>query len=104
MRIVRSSVLAFLLGLTLCTSLVSAAESRSEGLGAGHRRAEQGLSHAVGHFWSALVSLWSEAGCQIDPLGRCSPSDQQQGLTAVDRRPAPADAGCEMDPLGCSAK
>jgi hypothetical protein len=103
MRVFRSGVLALLLGLTLCTCQAFAAGGHPKGPSAGNRKAERGLSHTVGRLWEGLVSLWGEAGCQIDPLGRCSPTEQQQGLTAGDQRPAPADAGCQMDPLGCSA-
>jgi len=44
--------------------------------------------------WSFLSAIWSgpstDAGCGMDPYGRCAPAAQ----------PA-ADAGCGMDPWGC---
>lgn len=38
--------------------------------------------------WSLLTSIWSEAGCGMDPDGKCLPAPQ-------------TDAGCGMDPNGC---
>lgn len=37
--------------------------------------------------WTLLTSIWSEAGCIMDPDGRCAPAPQ-------------ADEGCIMDPNG----
>jgi hypothetical protein len=53
------------------------------------------LENLLGPLRAFLVSLWSRAGCEIDPWGRCL----QGARTAVPRPPAP-DAGCEIDPLG----
>ena len=87
MRVFRRTSLALLLGLTLCASWASAADSRR----VGHPQAAQGLAGTAGRLWSVLISLWSVAGCELDPLGLCSPAAL---------RSAPADEGCELDPLG----
>lgn len=39
--------------------------------------------------WGALVSLWGEIGCRIDPSGACAP--------------ATAEIGCGIDPSGACA-
>jgi uncharacterized protein with LGFP repeats len=38
--------------------------------------------------WSLLTAAWSDAGCGMDPSGRCLPAPQ-------------IDEGCRMDPDGC---
>ncbi len=99
MRILRSSALVFLLVLPLCSSGALGAQARASRSAQPTAAASPGL---LGQLRGFLVSLWSPAGCEIDPLGikSCHPT----GLVAP--RPAPAaDAGCEIDPLGrCAAQ
>ncbi len=42
----------------------------------------------ISQVWSLLTSVWDEAGCRMDPDGKCLPAPQ-------------TDAGCRMDPDGC---
>lgn len=41
----------------------------------------------VAGFWGWWAGLWADAGCIIDPGGRCTPAPSQ-------------DAGCIIDPNG----
>jgi hypothetical protein len=43
--------------------------------------------------WRLLTNLWSEAGCILDPDGRCVAN---QGPASI----PPAHAGCILDPSG----
>jgi hypothetical protein len=79
MRVFRST--ALLLALTLAAAAPGfAAQPRGAAPAA---RPTSALASLRGF----LVSLWNDAGCLIDPLGRC--------LTRT-----AADEGCLMDPLG----
>jgi len=100
MRIFRSTLLASLLGLALCTSWASAADAHLEGTRAVHRDAERRRPDLITNLSATLVSIWNKAGCSIDPLGRCVPKDESHGLAA--QKPVPADEGCRLDPLGCA--
>ena len=59
--------------------------------------------------WGSLASLWSAAGCELDPSGRCvssragtAPAYAGRGTgRLVNVRGA---AGCEIDPSGRSVK
>ena len=65
-------------------------------------------SNLLAQAWSALVSLWEEIGCGIDPSGACAPASGEigcgidpNGLCAT----APGtsgqqDIGCLIDPNG----
>lgn len=46
-----------------------------------------GRPAALSQIWNLLTSIWSEAGCRMDPNGGCIPEPQ-------------TDAGCRMDPSG----
>ena len=49
----------------------------------------------AGRLWRWLTGLWNEAGCELDPDGRCiTPPNGGPGSTSQ------ADAGCELDPNG----
>ena len=45
--------------------------------------------------WSLLAALCPDAGCLIDPSGRCKGT-----LAAAPALPASADEGCLIDPSG----
>jgi hypothetical protein len=51
-----------------------------------------GRPAVLDHLWTLLTSVWSasspDAGCGMDPDGRCNPAPQP-------------DEGCGMDPNGC---
>ena len=49
----------------------------------------------AGRLWRWLTGLWNEAGCQLDPDGRCitPPGGGSGSSTQV-------DAGCHIDPNG----
>lgn len=74
---------------TLVSPWVAVAEpgARSEARGDG---APWGLFSRV---WNTLVLTWAEAGCIMDPYGRC-------GGAATPETPENLDAGCRMDPFG----
>jgi hypothetical protein len=44
---------------------------------------------AFSTLWHLLTTLWSEAGCHLDPYGRC-----------IDDVGSTGDAGCSADPFG----
>lgn len=46
-----------------------------------------GRPAALSQVWTLLTSIWSEAGCRMDPDGKCLPETQ-------------TTAGCRMDPSG----
>ncbi|MFL6199089.1 MAG: hypothetical protein ACJ76J_07930 [Thermoanaerobaculia bacterium] len=57
------------------------------------------------HVWSFFTSIWSEAGCRMDPSGLCVPAPQVDEGCIMDPNgrclPAPrTDEGCRMDPSG----
>jgi hypothetical protein len=92
MRVFRSPALVLLFALVLGAPAAFASPARATAPAA-RQAAERGsIFHQLRDF---LVSLWSPAGCEIDPWGRCLTAPRN-GVP-----PAPtADAGCEMDPLG----
>ena len=82
--------------------LLLAAVLTAPGAFAGHRLEKPRPAHnaepaplaLVSRAWSFLTSLWSKAGCNIDPNGQC-----------VSRTPLPpptdqSDIGCNIDPNG----
>jgi hypothetical protein len=80
MKMLRKAAVLVLLGLVLAAPWASAAEARER----------EPLLHGL---WSFLGSVWSAAGCRLDPLGGCSTGEEPQ---------APGtDAGCRLDPWGC---
>jgi hypothetical protein len=80
----------FLLGLVLTTPAFA------EGFRAS---ATAGTPDALGRFWSFLTSLWSPAGCYIDPDGWCSTSPSTAPVQTDQM-----DTGCMVDPSGhCGA-
>lgn len=99
----RRKIAAFLLAILLLTPWVAAAEPRP-----GEYQPTQGL---LARLWSALTAVWIDAGCTIDPYGRCGGDSLDNGCTIdPDGRcgshgttPAPgenADGGCTIDPNG----
>lgn len=93
MRTLRPAAGVLLLALTLGTPAGFAAPARAATPAAQQGAAEsKDLLHQLQDF---LVHLWSPAGCEFDPLGRCV----QGNKAAVPQPPAPS-AGCEWDPWG----
>jgi hypothetical protein len=86
---VRSIVVLLVLCAVLTSPLPSSAAPRP-GHGPAVQVAPHGIAEVFGWFRNAVVSLWSKAGCQADPFGRCV-----NGLTT----PA-SEAGCQIDPFG----
>jgi hypothetical protein len=91
MRAFRPAASVLLLALTL--GAPGLASARSTANAAPPRAAEQG--DLLLQLRALLVSLWSPAGCEIDPFGRCVP-----GTQAVSPKLPTADAGCRIDPWG----
>jgi len=57
--------------------------------------------------WGSLVNLWSAAGCEIDPNGKCVNNHGSAGVARAGRGigsgrlvNARGAAGCEIDPDG----
>ncbi len=46
-------------------------------------------------FWRALITLWGEEGCTIDPYGRCITSPGSGATSGTT-----GDNGCTIDPSG----
>jgi len=89
MRILRPAAGVLLLGLTLGASTGFAATTPAARQGAAARVV------LLDQLRGFLVSLWSAAGCEMDPLGRCLP-----GKTTTQPHSLTAPAGCRIDPLG----
>ncbi len=95
----RRTILAFVLAMVLVTPWASA-----------EPRMDIGSRDAFTRLWSLLTSLWSEAGCQLDPDGKCAPNLPDAGCEAdpngrclPEQDPSPTndlDAGCQADPDG----
>jgi hypothetical protein len=91
MRSLQSWVGLVGLCLLLGASVASAAEAPSAAVG----REVSGMARILGHLQAFLKTVWENEGCEIDPLGRCSP-----GAGAADPGAPSADEGYEIDPLG----
>jgi hypothetical protein len=94
MRVLRKAAVLVLLGLSLGTSGVFAAQAQSEGPRHPAKVVTPGASY-IAPVWHRFVGLWLKAGCTINPLGQCHsiPGTQSQ-----------SDSGCGIDPLGrCSS-
>lgn len=58
--------------------------------------------------WNALVGLWGESGCSVDPSGACGSASQAEhgcsedpnGGCAAGAATAVAESGCSVDPDG----
>lgn len=59
-------------------------------------------------FWAALIELWGQSGCSLDPDGTCGAGSQSQSGCSVDpsgrcvgggATPA-SQSGCTVDPSG----
>ena len=71
-----------------------------------------GLGDLLVQVWSALTVLWGDAGCSLDPNGRCQgaptldegcsadPSGRCKGATVPMAPPPTLDEGCSLDPDG----
>ena len=94
MRIVRpaAGVLLLLLGLTLGASTSFAATATPATTARQGAAARGDLLDQLRGF---LVSLWSPAGCEMDPLGRCI-----SGATTALPHTLAAPVGCRLDPWG----
>ncbi|HWM90549.1 MAG TPA: hypothetical protein VN493_07255 [Thermoanaerobaculia bacterium] len=78
----RRRISVLLLALVLAAPWSLAAEPRFEQRGAAWNLFDR--------LWGALTSLWSEAGCTLDPSGKC-----------LGGNVAPmGDNGCTLDPDG----
>lgn len=89
---VRSTPRRTLVLLVLCVLLVSPGLSTAAPR-SGSRVAPvttTSMGDLLGWLRSSLASLWSKAGCQVDPDGRCL-----NGLATT-----PTDNGCQVDPNG----
>jgi hypothetical protein len=85
----RSTLVRTVVLLVLCAVLVSplaSAAAPRPGHGPAARIAAQGVVDVFGWLKNAVVALWSKAGCELDPFGRCME--------------APTKAGCRADPFG----
>ena len=55
--------------------------------------------------WRSVQSVWSKAGCSLDPYGRCLPSTLQELENGCSIDPyghyrGSEKAGCRLDPYG----
>ncbi len=93
MRTFRPVIGVLLLALTLGTPVGFASPARATASTAPQKTAARGdLRQQLRGF---LVGLWSAAGCELDPWGRCL-----KGATATAPQPPSLDAGCMADPWG----
>jgi hypothetical protein len=89
MRVLRLATV-LVLGLALGASQASAAQVQREPIPRGLKPDTHSI--ILERLGSLLMSLWSKAGCKIDPLGNCVASTTS------------TDTGCGIDPLGrCAA-
>jgi hypothetical protein len=91
----RRKIVLLLLVAVLATPWASAASLLPES-----PRVAQALDSIslVGSVWRLLRSAWNEAGCRIDPDGRCV----KEGCM-IDPNGSRAKAGCRIDPNGLCA-
>jgi hypothetical protein len=78
----RRTTILFLLALALVGPWTAAAEAAD--------RAGSALLQPwdiAAQIWNALVGLWDESGCSLDPNGACGAGSQ-------------AESGCTVDPSG----
>lgn len=79
----RRKAAVFLLFSAFTLPMASTAEPRL-----GSQRSWSLLEQA----WNTLLAIWSEAGCTLDPNGKCAPTSST------------SDEGCTIDPDGkCAA-
>ena len=100
----RFRFIVLLLSLTLLATSGFAAEPRSAARPAPPRSTwVDTLAQSFGGF---LKSLWSDAGCIIDPLGRCATQPKMDNGCRIDplggciQAQPTTDNGCFLDPLG----
>jgi hypothetical protein len=91
MRSLRSWVGLVGLCLFLGAPVASAAEAPSAAVG----QEVSGMARILGHLQAFLKAVWENEGCDIDPLGRCSP-----GTTGEEPGAPSADEGWQIDPWG----
>jgi hypothetical protein len=95
MRVLRCAAVLLFFGFALgALPSVAAGAPRSESAFA-EGRAAAGPAYLFDRIWGLLASVWSEAGCSLDPLGRC-----HTGTASGEDDALLADAGCTIDPLG----
>ena len=92
-----SRIVALLLILAVSIPMALAADGRYAEGRAIIRVPVFTLGDLLSGFWTFLVSLWNEAGCSLDPSGRCIPGTgggDEGGSTVT------GDEGCSLDPHG----
>jgi len=82
---------AFVLILALAAPWAVAGEPRLRSLP--RAAAEPAAAGFFTTLWGLMTALWSDAGCHLDPFGRCL---DDLGGTASGQ----ADNGCRADPFG----
>jgi hypothetical protein len=87
----RRKTLLLLLVAVLVTPWASAASPLPESLRVGQALESDPL---VGPVWRLLRSVWTEAGCRIDPDGLCA------SQPVMNPPPPQTKAGCRLDPNG----
>lgn len=78
----RHKTAIFVLAAALAVPMASAAEPRAGSQPSGT------AWNLLDRAWAALLAIWSEAGCTLDPNGKCATADQT------------TDEGCTLDPSG----
>lgn len=104
----RSTFVRTVVLLVLCAVLVSplaSAAAPRPGHGPAARIGAQGVVDVVGWFKNAVVALWSKAGCEVDPFGRCVDTPATKNGCQADPFGRCVDApttknGCGADPFG----
>jgi hypothetical protein len=88
MQVFRRATVLVLLGLSLGTSGAYAAAACPEV----RPQAARSAADRIGSWWNLVMTVWTKAGCVIDPWGRCAVSPASQTPHARER--------CRIDPLG----
>lgn len=90
---------ALVLAGALLAPWLSASENRTPARRGRSSAVAQAPWQVLGRLWGALVSVWGENGCSLDPDGRCV---SQQGTGGGSGSGLTADNGCSLDPDGCA--
>jgi hypothetical protein len=104
----RTVVVLLLLGLAAGASAATAAESHTRIPHRAEAVSTQGQLALLGPVGAYFVSIWSNIGCRIDPLGRCAPDQNESAPPPAagdsSGEALEADAGCIIDPWGACAQ
>ena len=99
-NLLRAAALLVLCAL-LASPLAAAPKFRSESSPAA------AADDLFGWLRGAVSSIWSKAGCQIDPFGRCETAKNGcqidphgRCLDKVEKTPVSPKNGCQIDPYG----